>query len=70
VRVTASERRSQYQNRELALERLKTRLAGALHVEPARHATKPSRASKKRRVESKRHHGEVKRNRRRPSGED
>ncbi|HEY5172191.1 MAG TPA: aminoacyl-tRNA hydrolase, partial [Acidimicrobiia bacterium] len=34
VRVTASERRSQHQNRELALERLQSRLASALHVDP------------------------------------
>src|SRR3954451_16756234 len=32
VRVTASERRSQHQNRELALERLRSRLAEGLHV--------------------------------------
>jgi ribosome-associated protein len=70
VRVTASERRSQHQNRELALERLKARLAAALHVEAKRYSTKPSRAAKKRRVDEKRHHGDIKRNRRRPSGED
>jgi len=70
LRVTASERRSQHQNRELALERLKARLAAALHVDPKRFATKPSRAAKKRRVDEKRHHGDIKRNRRRPSGED
>lgn len=70
VRATASERRSQHQNRELALERLQARLAAALHVDPARYATKPSRAAKKRRVDQKRRHGDVKRNRQRPSGED
>ena len=70
VRVTASERRSQHQNRELALERLQARLAAALHVDPKRYSTKPSRAAKKRRVDEKRHHGDIKRNRRRPSGED
>jgi ribosome-associated protein len=70
LRVTASERRSQHQNRELAVERLKARLAAALHVDPKRFSTKPSRAAKKRRVDEKRHHGEIKRNRRRPSGED
>ena len=70
VRVTASERRSQHQNRELALERLRSRLAEGLHVNPARVPTGPSRAEKKRRVEQKRHHGEVKRARRRPSASD
>src|SRR6266567_7006954 len=34
IRVVASERRSQYQNRELALERLRSKLAEALHVNP------------------------------------
>ncbi len=70
VRVTASERRSQHQNRELALERLQARLAAALHVDPKRFSTKPSRAAKKRRVDEKKQRGDVKRNRRRPSGEE
>jgi ribosome-associated protein len=70
VRVTASERRSQHQNRELALERLRTRLADALHVERPRVATRPSAASKARRVDRKRRHGERKQLRRRPGTED
>ncbi len=70
VRVTASERRSQHQNRELALERLQARLAAALHVDPKRYSTKPSRAAKKRRVDDKKQRGDVKRNRRRPLGEE
>jgi ribosome-associated protein len=70
VRAGASERRSQHQNRELALERLGARLAEALHVNPTRVASKPSRATKRRRVESKRQHGQVKRTRRRPSSDD
>jgi ribosome-associated protein len=70
VRVTASERRSQHQNRELALERLRERLAAALRVDAPRHATRPTRAAKERRVEQKRRHGDVKRGRRRPSVEE
>jgi ribosome-associated protein len=71
VRVAASERRSQYQNRELALERLRSKLAEALHVNPTRVATAPSKAAQRRRVEQKRHHSEVKRARRRPDvGDD
>jgi ribosome-associated protein len=70
VRVTASERRSQHQNRELALERLRERLASALRVEVPRHATRPTRAAKQRRVDEKRRHGDVKRGRRRPSVEE
>jgi ribosome-associated protein len=70
VRVTASERRSQHQNRELALERLRSRLADALHVNPHRVPTAASRAVKARRVERKRHHSQVKQRRRRPAIED
>jgi ribosome-associated protein len=70
VRVVASERRSQMQNRELALERLREKLAGALHVEPPRVATRPSRASKRARVENKRRTGERKRTRRAPRIDD
>ena len=66
VRVVASERRSQLQNRELALERLRDRVANALHIEPPRVATRPSRASKRARVEQKRRQGERKRTRRTP----
>jgi len=66
VRVVASERRSQLQNRELALDRLRDRIANALHVEPPRVATRPSRASKRARVEQKRRQGERKRTRRTP----
>jgi ribosome-associated protein len=68
VRVVASERRSQAQNRALALERLQARLAAALHVERPRVATRPTKASKERRVTDKRRAGERKRQRRRPSG--
>jgi ribosome-associated protein len=70
VRVVASERRSQLQNRELALERLRDRIENALHIEPTRVATRPSRASKRARVEQKRRQGERKRTRRRPGTDD
>src|SRR5262245_42937655 len=70
VRVTASERRSQLQNRELALERLRSRLAEALHVNPTRVPSSPSRAAKRERVEQKRHHGKIKQRRRRPNIDD
>jgi len=64
VRVVAADERSQTRNRALALERLAERLREALHVETPRRATKPTRASKRRRVESKRHRAEIKRLRR------
>jgi ribosome-associated protein len=67
-RVTASaqDTRSQLRNRELALERLAARLAGALEVRRPRTATRPTAASRRRRLEGKRRRSEVKRARRRP----
>jgi ribosome-associated protein len=70
VRIVASERRSQLQNRELALDRFRERIAGALHVDPPRVATRPSRSSKRARVEQKRRIGERKRTRRPPRAGD
>jgi protein subunit release factor B len=52
--VTATERRSQLQNRGAALERLRARLAALAHVPKARRATKPTRGSKERRLAEKR----------------
>jgi ribosome-associated protein len=63
VRVVASDRRSQAQNRALAVERLRTKLAEALKVERPRHATKPTRSSKQRRVDDKRKRSDLKRGR-------
>lgn len=63
VRVVASDERSQLRNRELALERLRARLAEALRVETPRRATKPSKAAKERRLSEKRHRSETKQRR-------
>lgn len=67
-RVTgvAQDTRSQARNRELALERLRERLATALAVPRPRRPTKPSEAARRRRVEEKRRRSERKRTRRRP----
>ena len=59
--VTATERRSQLQNREAAFERMAARLEEAQRVEVPRVATKPSRASRERRLETKRRASERKR---------
>jgi ribosome-associated protein len=64
VRVVASDERSQVRNRELAMERLAERLAGALRVRPARRPTRPTFASQRRRLEAKRRRSEQKRQRR------
>jgi ribosome-associated protein len=70
VRVVVDDERSQARNRALAEERLVARLQSALHVERPRKATRPSRASQRRRMDAKSRRGEVKRQRRRPSSDD
>jgi ribosome-associated protein len=64
VRVVASDERSQARNRDLALERLRTRVAAALRIDPPRRPTRPTYGSKQRRLEAKRRHSERKRDRR------
>ena len=66
LRVVASDERSQLRNRELALDRLRSRLAEALRIDRERRPTAPTAAARRRRVDSKRKRGEVKRMRRRP----
>ncbi len=70
VRAVAQDARSQARNRELALERLRDRLAHALAVRRPRHATRPTKGSKEARLRSKRERSARKRDRRRPSGDD
>jgi ribosome-associated protein len=70
VRVVADDERSQLRNRALAEERLVARLQSALRVDRPRAATRPSRASKRRRLDDKSRRGEVKRQRRRPAPDD
>jgi len=66
LRAVAQDERSQTRNRELAVERLVAALREALRVERKRKPTKPTAASRERRLEGKRRRGEVKRLRRRP----
>jgi len=63
--VTASEQRSQYQNRLAAERRLGEILKTATAPPPrARVATKPTAGSKQRRIDDKKRRGEIKRQRR------
>jgi ribosome-associated protein len=64
VRVVASDRRSQRQNRESAERRLSALVREALVVPKKRRATKPSRAAKQARLDSKRRLSDKKRERR------
>ena len=66
VTASAQDTRSQHRNRELALERLASRLAHALEIRRPRTKTRPTRASQRRRVEGKKRRGDIKRDRRRP----
>lgn len=66
LRAVAQDERSQWRNRELAVERLVEQLRRALHVERKRVPTKPSKAAKERRLEEKRRRSDVKRLRRAP----
>ena len=62
--VTATERRSQSQNRGAALERLRERLAAMGHEPKPRRPTKPTRGSKLRRLDEKKRRSEMKEGRR------
>jgi len=65
VRVVASARRSQSQNRDAAAERLAVLVRQALVVPRKRRPTRPTRASREQRLADKRKRGEQKRDRRR-----
>ena len=67
VRAVAQDARSQARNRELALERLRERLARALAVRRPRQATKPSRGAREDRLRDKRRQAQRKAERRRPA---
>jgi ribosome-associated protein len=69
VAAVAQDARSQARNRELALERLRRRLAAALTVPRGRRATKPTEASRRRRLEAKRRQSARKHSRRPPDAE-
>jgi ribosome-associated protein len=66
IRAVAQDERSQWRNRELAIERVVETLRLALAVERRRRPTKPTEAARKRRLEQKRRRGETKRLRRPP----
>ena len=66
LNIIAKEERSQYQNRKLALVRLTELLTEGLKPPPkSRKATKPTRASKKRRINAKKHRSALKQKRQR-----
>ena len=64
--IDAQEERSQLRNKELALEKLAALIAKALHPPKRRIRTKPTAASKERRLQQKKRDSEIKKNRRKP----
>jgi len=64
IRVVTSDMRSQSRNRELAEDRLAEMVRRALIVPRKRKATKPTRAAKEARLDSKKRHSTKKRDRR------
>jgi ribosome-associated protein len=65
LRIVASDRRSQLQNRESAESRLAETVRKALVVPKKRRPTKPTRAAKERRLAEKKRRGDTKSSRRR-----
>ena len=70
VVVMAQDSRSQFRNRETAFERLLERLTRLNHVPRKRVATRPTKASRKRRIEGKKLRGETKQTRGKVHSED
>jgi ribosome-associated protein len=66
VTAVAQDARGQARNRELALRRLAQKLAAGLRVQRKRRPTRPTRASKQRRLDQKQRTAKKKRERRRP----
>ena len=65
--IMSQRHRDQDRNRDDCLEKLRAIILQALFVPKARKRTRPSRGSKRRRVEAKRQRGAIKQQRRRPS---
>ena len=66
VTAVAQDARGQARNRELALERLRDKLAEGLRELPERRPTKPTRSARERRLDDKRRQSQRKRERRPP----
>jgi ribosome-associated protein len=70
VTAVAQEARGQARNRELALERVREKLAAGLAVPKRRRPTRPTKAARERRLEQKRRASERKRSRRPPTPDE
>jgi len=70
LQVVSQTTRSQWANREIAVERFAALLRAALTPQPPRRKTRATLASKRRRVDEKTKHGAIKRQRSRPVSDD
>lgn len=60
INIKSQESRSQEENKEAALQRLKELIKSVMVTQKKRTATKPTRNSQKRRMDSKKKHGDIK----------
>jgi ribosome-associated protein len=70
VTAVAQDSRSQARNRDLAVERLRERVAAALRPRKRRKPTRATAASRERRIAAKRRRSDLKRSRRAPRADD
>lgn len=68
VNIKSQESRSQEENKEAALERLKELIRSIMMTPKKRKATKPTKNSQKRRMDSKTKHGKIKKMRGKVNG--
>lgn len=69
IRLVAQSERSQLRNRDAVIERFGKMIRGALVEQKQRKATRPTKASKRKRIEAKKHRAAVKQQRREPLGD-
>lgn len=69
INIKSQESRSQEENKEAALERLKELIKSVTIVQKKRKPTKPTKNSQKRRMDSKTKHGNIKKMRGRVDGD-
>ncbi|MDD2368719.1 MAG: alternative ribosome rescue aminoacyl-tRNA hydrolase ArfB [Sulfuricurvum sp.] len=69
INIKSQESRSQEENKESALERLKELIKSVTIVQKKRKPTKPTRNSQKRRMDSKTKHGNIKKMRGKVNGD-
>ena len=63
ISVDVQDERFQERNRKIALERIESKIAGAARIEKKRRATKPTKASRERRLKIKKLRADIKKNR-------